>query len=144
MRRPRPSRALNVVVLASVAMSLLASTACNWVRHAPEIRGRVLDAKTGLPIEGALVERMLCREGPLNLASGSSPYALRDTRVGTRTAADGTFVLPPGKAVNLSGISWAVFASGMMPAAGCYWGEPQWSSRGTCGPHPSFSESYDP
>ena len=144
MRRPRPARALDAVIVVAAAMSLLASTACNWVRHAPEIRGRVLDAKTGLPIEGALVERMLCREGPINLASGSRPYALVDTRVGTRTAADGTFVLPPGKAVNLSGISWAVFASGMMPAAACYWGEPQWSRRGACGSHPRFSSNRDP
>ena len=140
----RPARALDLVIVVAAAMALVASTGCNWVRHAPGIRGRVLDARTGLPIEGALVERMLCREAPLDLVDGHMPYALTDTLVRTRTAADGTFVLPAGEAVNLSGISWTVYAPGMMPAAACYLGEPRWSKRGGCGSHPRFSEASDP
>ncbi len=92
---------------------LLLSAAC--ARRLPEIRGRVLDGRTGAPIGGAIVTRFLFGPAPINLVDSSRPLPIKGGEFSTRSRADGTFILPPFSASGLVGMSWSVFASGFMP-----------------------------
>jgi hypothetical protein len=98
----------------------------------PEVRGQVLDAQTGKPIEGAIVKRVLYRPGPLNIVDTTSPDPIKESRVEVTTDAEGQFSFPPFSARKLTGMGWLVFKPGMMTASGC-WGEEGWEGGGCSG-----------
>jgi hypothetical protein len=100
-------------------------------RSLPVVQGKVLDAKTGQPIAGAVVERRLFRESPPDLADSHTGTYVRDSFTKVTTDEQGRFELPAARVRELSGMAWFVFKPGWMPGFGCYQ-EEGWSS-GSCG-----------
>ncbi len=118
--RTRPTAPAAAAALAGL-VCLLLTTGC--LRRIPEIRGRVLDASTGAPVEGALVARVGYHIPELILDS-SSPSRVDSTQTSTRTGADGRFELDGGWMTGFNHVEWVVFEPGRMPAGGKFarWG----------------------
>ncbi|MGD1149254.1 MAG: carboxypeptidase-like regulatory domain-containing protein [Thermoanaerobaculaceae bacterium] len=108
------------------------AAACKPPVRIPEIHGRVVDARTGAPIAGAIVKRRLYRPGSLNLVDGSRPFPVEGGDASTRSKADGRFILPPFSAPAFTGMAWLVYAPGWMPAYYCY-SEADWPFGGCSG-----------
>jgi len=98
----------------------------------PEFHGHVVDARTGAPIAGAIVKRELNEYGGIAIGDGARPLGVKGGDAETRTDADGRFVLPPFKPRRYTGMAWAVYKPGWMPAYSCY-SEPGWTFGGCSG-----------
>ncbi len=122
---PRPFRRLTArraLTLAALALLLLtASCMC----HIPQIRGRVLDAATGAPVEGALVARVGYRIPEFTILESPPPSRVDSTQTSTRTDADGRFELDGGWMLGFNHVEWRVLKRGLMPAGGVY-GPKRW------------------
>lgn len=96
-----------------------------WRYSAPCVHGRVLDARTGKPVAGALIIRELFRPGRFQLTEGFSATMEAGSRVKVVTDAQGRFHLPgwvsllPIGFKGFGGMSWVVFQPGLMPYREC-------------------------
>ena len=115
----------------SLLLPAMALLTVGCARSLPVVQGKVLDAKTGQPIAGAVVERRLFRESPPDLADSHTGTYVRDSFTKVTTDEQGRFELPAARVRELSGMAWFVFKPGWMPGFGCYQ-EEGWSS-GSCG-----------
>ncbi len=128
-RGPRLTHSAAVPKVAGLVLLVL-SAAC--ARRLPEIRGRVVDARTGAPIAGAFISRRLFGSTPINFVDSSKALLVKGGDLRTRSRADGSFVLTAFSASDVVGMDWAVFASGYMSysAVNC---KARWSSDGCTG-----------
>jgi hypothetical protein len=106
------------------------------IRTLPPVQGTVLDARTGHPLEGVIVERQLFEKGPLDLAESHTGEMVPGGNLKVTTDENGRFVLPEAHVRSLSGMAWFVYKPGWMPGFGCYQ-EPGWSD-GSCGGFPEI------
>ena len=124
-RRGRLLKGLRGCLVSLVVLGVLIGTILLWIewrgwREMPEVRGVVLDAQTGLPLSGALVERQLYGPPPFDLVDTRTELAIDRGWTETYSDASGRFVLPGMKAHRLVAMAWLVWAPGYMPGAGCY------------------------
>ncbi len=116
-----------------LALALILAPACSGKRVTlPEFHGRVVDARTGAPIAGAIVKRRLYEAGPISIGDGSRPLGVEGGEVVTHSNADGRFVLPSFGARRYTGMGWLVYKPGWMPIYGCY-AEEGWAFGGCSG-----------
>ncbi len=116
-----------------LALALTLAPACSGKRVTlPEFHGRVVDARTGAPIAGAIIKRRLYQAGPISIGDGSRPLGVEGSEVVTHSNADGRFVLPSFGARTYTGMGWLVYRPGWMPIYGCY-SEEGWAFGGCSG-----------
>jgi hypothetical protein len=106
------------------------------IRTLPPVQGTVLDARTGRPLAGAIVERRLFEKGPLDLAESHTGEIVPGGSLKVATGENGRFVLPEAHVRSLSGMAWFAYKPGWMPGFGCYQ-EHGWSD-GSCGGFPEI------
>jgi len=133
---------LSLVVLATLIGVILLIIEWRGWREMPEVRGLVLDAQTGLPLAGALVERQLYGPPPFDLVDTRTELAIERGWTETYSDASGRFVLPGMRAHRLVAMAWLVWAPGYMPGAGCY-SQKGWY-RGSCPHMTGFCVPSDP
>jgi hypothetical protein len=89
----------------------------------PRIEGRVVDARTGAPLAGAMVKRQFFQPGPQDLVDTRAPRGVEGSYLELVTDADGRFGLPAFSHIGpLTGMSWVIYKAGYMPGKGCYGG----------------------
>jgi len=115
----------------SLLLPAMALLTVGCARSLPVVQGKVLDARTGQPIAGALVERRLFEKGPPDLVDSRTGTYVPESFTKVTTDDQGRFVLPAARVRALSGMAWFVYKPGWMPGFGCYQ-EEGWSS-GSCG-----------
>jgi len=120
----------------SLLLPAMALLTVGCARSLPVVQGKVLDARTGQPIAGALVERRLFEKGPPDLVDSRTGDFVRGSFVKVTTDDQGRFELPAARVRALSGMAWFVYKPVWMPGFGCYQ-EEGWSS-GSCGGSPAI------
>ncbi|MEW6336251.1 MAG: carboxypeptidase-like regulatory domain-containing protein [Acidobacteriota bacterium] len=120
-RLPRFIRSLRfwkwVGIASAVTLALTLLGVLHWV---PIQSGRVVDMRSGKPIEGAIVKRVFYMPSPPTLIDTPAPTTIPLTYRETRTGSDGTFAFDPIFFPRLAGMALLVFKPGMMPFTGCY------------------------
>jgi hypothetical protein len=112
---PRTWKWLGIVLAAIVLLSALG--VFHWV---PIQSGRVVDMRTGKPIEGAVVKRVFYMPSLPTLIDTPPPTMIPLTYRETRTGPDGRFTFDPIFFPRLAGMALLVVKPGIMPFAGCY------------------------
>jgi hypothetical protein len=146
-RRQRLLKGLRGCLLSLVVLAVLIGVILLWIewrgwREMPEVRGLALDAQTGLPLAGALVERQLYGPPPFDLVDTRTELAIERGWTETYSDANGRFVLPGMRAHRLVAMAWFVWAPGYMPGGGCY-SQKGWY-QGYCPSMSSFRRPSDP
>ena len=121
-----PGRRLACVLLCGGVALLLG---CERSVKVPTLRGRVVDARTGNPIVGAVVRTQDYRAGASNLEAAR---LIRGSKREATTGEDGRFELPGFVGKQISGIGWLAYAPGYMVGSGCY-SEEGWPPGGCSG-----------
>lgn len=119
------SRLACVLLCAGVALLM----GCERSIKVPALHGRVVDARTGEPIAGAVFRTRNYRAGAANL---EAPRLIGGSTRESTTGEDGRFELPGFVAKEISGIGWLLYAPGYMVGSGCY-SEEDWPPGGCSG-----------
>lgn len=129
------------LIIAGVPLLVVGVGIVGCLRRVPEIRGRIVDARTGAPIAGALVQRYCYSTPPFNLVDTREEELVGGSFAEARSDASGRFTLPALTAYKLVAMRWVSFAPGYMPGEGCYH-ERGWFAGG-CG-YGGVMTEYDP
>ena len=108
--------------LTVVVVSLV--LACWWYvsrwQRIPTIEGRVVDARTGVPIAGVLIQKWLYQPPPLDFVDSRSEKVMKGSTGEATTDADGRFAFPGRWAFRTVAMGWMVWSPGYMPDGRCY------------------------
>ena len=137
----KATRNRRIVLIAVLVIAAIWHVSC-WDRI-PPIEGCVVDARTGAPIAGVLVQKWLYQPPRFDFFDTRSEQWMRGSFAETRSDEEGRFRLPGMWGFRTVAMGWMVWAPGYMPERNCF-KSTSWRRAGECPGGMGFFGIIDP